>query len=381
MEPNRMKQHLICLLAVLSFAVLSCTLLLAGSCTRMETEVSGEDPLQKEHPGTLAIRGLALREGTRAVYEETGTEGAANQLGAIGVLVVRGTAPGDYYSPSVPTQVFVYAGGDTWISPVDLYLDTADGRVYAWAPSEASAELEAGSPKTPVLTSPVLLSQQSFGYGNEWDTDQTDYLYGTDRNKEAPVVNRLKPEVGLLMQHALAKVSFRLMKAKGQEVTFEDYVKRVELTSAGSAFASAAALAPGVTLHLDDGLLTGTTPAATLTLTARMGKRGQVAGWTETGGTPDFSRIALPQAYGLVAPVRAGRISLCLTLGPDSDLDLTTDHVFRSVENEPVLSDILWEKGKHYAYTITITDRGLVVSQVQVIGWDETPPEVNVPVE
>ena len=59
------------------------------------------------------------------------------------------------------------------------------------------------------------------------------------------------------MQHALSKISFKVMKGKEQTVTTEDYVKKVELTS-NNAFVTAASPATEVTMQLTDGTLTGT---------------------------------------------------------------------------------------------------------------------------
>ena len=109
--------------------------------------------------------------------------------------------------------------------------------------------------------------------------------------KSTPKVSRQQSSVVLSMQHALSKISFKVMKGKEQTVTTEDYVKKVELTS-NNAFVTAASPATEVTMQLTDGTLTGTLTTGTLTLTATTGtsEQGQIATWTEggSGGTADF---------------------------------------------------------------------------------------------
>lgn len=68
-----------------------------------------------------------------------------------------------------------------------------------------------------------------------------------------------------------------------------------------------------------------------------------------------------------------------ITLGPTGALDAEKDHTYQTKNNTSV--NVNWEQGKHYVYTMTVTDRGIEFGEVQVIGWDETPPAVSVPVE
>ena len=376
------------------------------SCTATEIDFPVETPEEGKNVCTLSVNTLSLGENTKAVYEDIGTDKAANHLESIGVLVTRGSDPKEYYSSLVKKQIFTCndnADKKIWTTVTPLNLDNVDGTVYAWAPSDMEGKLDGNSQAVPILCDPVILSDQSFAYGNEWETNQTDYLYGTAADKTAPVVNRLNSSVTLSMQHALAKISFRVMKAKGQAVTVEDYVKRIELTSDQSEFATSPDPATGVALRLTDGILTGTTPAKSLMLTAAMGKQGQLAEWSETDeGVQDFAQITFPQVYGLGAPadcsptpevagsvfslwplVRyqagSGGIGVKITLGPAGALDTDKDHTYQTANNTTVAAN--WEQGKHYVYTMSVTDRGIEFIQVQVIGWDDTPPTVNVPVE
>ena len=357
------------------------------ACTVAETGLSEKEP-DEEETSALSVSFLSLTEGTKAVYEKTGADGADNILKTIGVLVTKGSDTREYYSSLVEKQIFTCSsnsdGGGTltWTADKTLNLGDTDGTVYAWAPSDVEGKLDGSSQKIPVLSAPVILSEQSFGYGNEWETNQIDYLYGTAENKTAPVVNHLSPSVALSMQHALAKISFRVMKAEGQEVTTEDYVKKLELTSNGTAFVVASNPSSAV-MRLTDGTLTGTLTTTALTLTAKTENQGQVAAWSEPvtevaeAAESGSTVVPSPQAYGLVAPC-TGQMGVKITLGPKGELNTDKDHTYQTKENTVAAT---WEQGKHYVYTMTVTDKGIEFSQVQVVGWDETPEPVVVPVE
>lgn len=366
--------------------LLSCLLLTA--CTVAETGLPEKEPVEEE-TSALSVRTLSLDAGTKAVYEKTGADNAANILKTIGVLVTKGSDSREYYSSLVEKQIFTCSSNNdgggtlTWTADKILNLGDADGTVYAWAPSDAEGKLDDSSPKIPVLSAPAILSEQSFAYGNEWETNQTDYLYGTDTEKKTPVVNHLNSSVALSMQHALAKISFCVMKASGQTVTSEDYVKKVELTSSNTAFVVSPEPATNVVMRLTDGVLTGTSTATSLTLTAVTDKQGQVAEWSEptepaeaASGSTD---VTFAQTYGLVAPCTGTSMGVKITLGPTGALDAEKDHTYQTKNNTSV--NVNWEQGKHYVYTMTVTDRGIEFGEVQVIGWDETPPAVSVPVE
>ena len=67
-----------------------------------------------------------------------------------------------------------------------------------------------------------------------------------------------------------------------------------------------------------------------------------------------------------------------ITLGPTGALDAVKDHTYQTKEKTVAAT---WEQGKHYVYTMTVTDKGIEFSQVQVVGWDDSPEAVVVPVE
>lgn len=360
------------------------TLSLLASCTSSEIDMPEDlSGGEGEEGVALSIQTLSLREETKAIYDDTGNDENtnSNHLGSIKVLVTKGTDPVTYYSESSPTQTFtcnVSGGNKTWSATTVLYLGDTEGTVYAWGPSSMEGELNGSTPKIPVMKSPIILADQTFAYDNQWETDQVDYLYGTNAEKTAPKVSRQSASVALSMQHALSKISFKVMKAKGQAVTSEDYVKKVELTSSSSAFVTTASPATNATLQLTDGALTGTSTAKALTLTAATGagEQGQIAAWAENASSANFTNVT-PQAYGLVAPANVGAIGVKITLGGSGALN-EKDHTYSTASGSTI--SVNWEKGKHYIYTMTVTDRGLEFSSVTVADWESGGESVSVPV-
>lgn len=370
---------------------------LLASCTGIETDSPEERPGGgEEEKVAMSIQTLSLREETKTIYDDTGNDENSNpnHLGSIKVLVTKGTNPVEYYSDSNQTQTFTCSsgggGGKTWGTTTVLYLGDTEGSVYAWAPATMEGELNNDSPKIPVMKSPIISAGQTFAYNNQWKTNQVDYLYGTDASKSTPKVSRQQSSVALSMQHALSKISFKVMKAKGQTVSLEDFVKKVELTSSSTAFVITPTPPTNVIMKLADGTLTGTSTTETLTLTATTGtnEQGQIATWAEESsggsggsgggsGTADFSAVT-PQAYGLVAPASVGNIGVKITLGATGALD-GKDHTYSTTENNKI--SVNWEKGKHYIYTMTVTDRGLEFNSVSVVDWESSGEPVAVPVE
>lgn len=133
----------------------------------------------------------------------------------------------------------------------------------------------------------------------QWETDQEDYLYCT----AADQVDRWHPEVSLTMNHALAKVSFRVLEVNAGSSFAGCRLAKIVLKSNGGFKKSVAAQ-----LNLATGETTGAiTPVDQLQFTAGGDKRVVGTGTEETSEVP-------VQAFGLVIPVSDVGISLELTL-------------------------------------------------------------------
>ena len=360
-------------------SVLFSVLLLAG-CTKMETDIPEPGPGEGEETiAVLGINGLNLPVDTKSIFEGIGNDGAGNHLNGIGVLVTRlsGTKV-VFYSQEIDTQEFHY-DGTAWTANVALNLANSQGTVYAWAPLGYDAAIKSSGP---VVQGLQVLAAQSFNVNdatNEWDTEQEDYLYGsaaaTVGDETHQTVDKWDHTVdNMYMQHALAKVSFRIRKANGQAVNNDDYVKRMELTSvAGNTFAVSPRSASKVTMNLTDGVFGGLTAASTLTFTAEY--PAQLAVYSA-----DYSTVTHAQVYGMAAPATVGAMRLKMTLGPDGPPDATTDRTYETRVGDTSLQNVVWRKGRHYVYTLTATDQGLEITDVTVVGWDDAGT-TEVPVE
>jgi len=359
-------------------SIILSAIILAG-CTNMETDIPEPGPGGEEDTGAvLGINGLNLSVDTKSIIEGVGNDGAGNHLSGIGVMVTKlnGTKV-SFYSQDIETQEFHYNGTD-WTADVPLNLANSEGTVYAWAPLGYDAAIKSS---VPVVQGLPILAAQSFnvnGAGNEWDTEQEDLLYGsaadTPGDETHQAVDKWNHTVdNMYMQHALAKVSFRIRKASGQVVNSDDYVKKMELTSVtGNTFAVSPRTSK-VTMNLTDGAFGALTTASSLTFTAEY--PAQLAVYSA-----DYSSVTHAQAYGLVAPATVGAMRLKMTLGPDGLPDATTDRTYETRADDTSLQNVVWQKGRHYVYTLTATDQGLEITNVEVVGWDDAGT-TEVPVE
>lgn len=348
---------------------------LLGACTEVETYV--EDAEQGAGV-PLAINGLGMSVETRAIVDGVGNDGTANHLKQIGVLVtkVKTGSVVELYSLNNTPQTYAY-DGTLWTPNKALNLANAEGTLYAWAPTSYDGILSAN---IPVIKSVKILDTQQINAGsNEWETDQEDLLYGSAGeavgNAEHHKVNKAAPAVeNLYMQHALCKISFRIMKGDGQTVNTSDYVKQIELIDeANSSFLCSAKPTAGMSMSLADGVFAGLIATQKLTLNMlTKGKQAQVAEYAA-----DYAKVTFAQGYGLVAPKASGIMAIQLTVGPEGALNAATD---RTYKNSQPLTGVVWEKGKHYVYRITVTDQGLKITDVSVVGWGEGAI-TDVPVE
>lgn len=346
----------------------ACTVLalcLSG-CSMVETN-------EIDNGGALVALGVTNASlETKSVYTEVGAGTTGNVLNKIGVGVTRGNNA-SWYDTNAEKQLFKAKAGTpvTWgVEGDPLYLNDTEGTVYAWAPSTKDATLTAGT--SPKLAGVTFAATQTFdftdqGGATDWNTSETDYLYSEPVTK----INKNNSSAALNMKHALSKVSFRVMKAKGFPAPGErDYVKEVKLTfkevdggKTGFAGKGDINLSTGDLTATDDNRL------ATITLTpGAVASSRQVVVYKETSSNADFTDV-LPQAFGLVAPYGSadkGQLNVSVKVGT-KDAETTYDRTFTTT----TATDINWEKGNHYIYTILLTEKSLTISSVTLVGWTE----------
>ena len=371
-----MKQFLYTLSAV--FFLFQCT-----ACT--EAEVMHPDGgKQKEESAPLSVKSLGMWVEVESRSVVTGGPGEEdknpNPLTSVAVCVTKQNSSGavSFYESSIRSQLFTYNAETTppaWElaegeEPLCLY--TEKGTVYAYAPSGKSVSLS-GTPKVPSISGVKVLDKQKFSFNDggqpvdaatdvQWETDQDDYLYST----AADQADRWHPEVSLLMQHALSKVSFRV--SEEGEAFAGCRVKQVVLKSSGGFKKSTSAK-----LNLSTGTLEGTLTAVDqLVFTAGGDMRGigSVTGAGEGNKTP-------VQAFGLVIPVTDVGVTLELTL---DDGRVFTMKPSGSSGTDPGTFTAKWEKGYNYIYNIRMQAQGIELTDIQVAGWNDGG-EYDIPVE
>lgn len=342
----------------------ACTVLalcLSG-CSMVETN-------EIDNGGALVALGVTNASlETKSVYTEVGAGATDNVLNKIGVGVTRENNA-SWYDTDATKQLFKAKAGAlvTWEVEGDpLYLGDTDGTVYAWAPSTKEATLTARA--SPKLAGVTFAAAQTFDFSDQggvtdWNTSETDYLYS------GPVsgINKNNSSAALNMKHALSKISFRVMKAKGFPAPGDrDYVKEVKLTfkadggKTGFTGKGDIDLNTGDLVAADDGRL------ATISLTPEvLASSRQVATYKETGSNADFTSVQ-PQAFALVAPYGSGdkgKLNVSVKVGT-KDAE-TYDRTFTTT----TATDLNWVKGNHYIYTILLTEKSLTISSVTLVGW------------
>ena len=296
-------------------------LLLCAACTEAEIVLpgAGGDEPEEGVPFRVKNLGMWMEVESRSVVtggpEETNRN--PNPLIGIGICVTKQNSSGTeiLYNNAVGSQQFVYnpAGSPPLWGLAEgeetLLLYSEKGTVYGYAPAEKSVSL-AGIPKALLMNGIKVLDEQKFYFSDgsatvnaatdvQWETDQEDYLYCT----AADQVDRWHPEVSLTMNHALAKVSFRVLEVNAGSSFAGCRVAKIVLKSNGGFKKSAAAQ-----LNLVTGETTGTIkPVDLLQFTAGGDKRVVGTGTDVTSEVP-------VQAFGLVIPVSDVGISLELTL-------------------------------------------------------------------
>lgn len=356
-------------------------LLLANACTEATISVGGGGDDGKggvDVPLGVKNLGLSVEVESRSIATGGPGDGTVdtnpNPLTKVGLCVTKkddsGTV-GAYDSENTTVQ-FIYNAAATpaaWelaTGQEALLLSSMKGTVYAYAPAEKSVSLS-GTLKVPVMGNVEVLDRQTFKFtvpavgtaevtgSVEWDTDQDDYLYC----KVSTEVDRWNPAVSLVMNHALAKVSFRVVEKEGGTAFAGCKVKKVVLKRDGGLKKSVAA-----TLNLSTGELGGTMAVAgELSFTA--GGDMRVIG---TGVSEPADVAGVPvQAFGLVIPAVADDVTLELTLEDDRVFTMSPT----GDTDTPGTFSVNWEKGNNYIYNIGMSPQGIEIANVAVAGWNE----------
>ena len=347
-------------------------LFLCAACTEADIVSPVPDGGEAEEGVPFRVKNLGMWMEVESRSVVTGGPGQTdrnpNPLTQVGVCVTKESGGVvSLYNTSIKSQQFVYSAASTppsW-KPAEgeepLLLYTEKGTVYGYVPAEKSVSLT-GTPKVPLMSGIKVLDKQKFYFsdGNnivdaatdvQWETDQEDYLYCM----AAAEVDRWHPEVSIEMQHALSKVSFRVLEEGSAFAGC--YVEKVVLKSNGELKKCTSAR-----LNLATGEVEGTLTAVDqLVFTAGGDTRA-------VGGEPGETTTNVPvQAFGLVIPVSGVNVTLELTFD-----DGRTFTMKPSVAGEgPGSFTADWKKGYNYTYNLRMQPQGIELAEVKVAAWND----------
>lgn len=171
-------------------------------------------------------------------------------------------------------------------------------------------------------------------------SQQTDYLYAT---KQAGITQTNRA-ISLTMNHALAKVSFRIDKET--DVSESLYLKQISIQSNTNKLQ----VGEG-SMQLTDGVLNGLVSTSVVTL----------------NGSKELSTsLSSPNVSCLMAPMSATEsvLSFSLTVAVSSE-GSTELRTFKTASATPVQ----WQAGKHYMYSITVNKIGGILKNFKVEDW------------
>lgn len=341
--------------------------LVGAGCTEDKTSLNPDEIGNLLQPLSIQASVLApesVLPGSRAIVYGT----AFQNLSKIGVHVAKGVSsdtsgnkgvPGTPYSEDYYTNQMFQFNGSVWTPNADYNLSADQGTVYAYYPFNSEVRFNTpGEAIIPVSIQPagsIIVKSGSAATDNVNDSDaittptadENDYMYYLPAMERATVSNRQHSAI-LTMQHALAQVSFRLIKSSnypglGQFVGYEIYDTNstnliiVDATSSN--------------MSIVDGSLTIDTPSK--------GKIVRNIANYQLG-------ITLAQATivsNLVFPVPAiasGNLSVRFHI--DS-------HDYTALLPVTEGTSNAWEAGKNYLYSVTLSGTGIEITSVSIVDW------------
>lgn len=264
---------------------------------------------------------LANEQDTRAIV-------TSSDINKVNVYVAK--EDGSKYVENGTTSL-VFAKGSTgsWSSTERVEISTTEAKVYASYPSGVTINNDGNSPYINV----TVLEQ-----GNSFLADQIDYLYATPQT-----ATQQERAITLEMNHALAKVSFCIQKAK--EVTEEVELQEIKIHSGGNL------LQAGVgTMQLSGGKINGLSSVSDIVLNGTLTVNNQQS---------------LPNVSCLVAPMNSSDAALSFVLS----VKVGDNNSLQTFSTSSITPEVKWMAGKHYVYTITIKKVGGTLDNVQIVDW------------
>lgn len=303
--------------------MVSMALLLAGC---------GEDTLSEPQDNALRLRSVELADDGGLDNTRGGSLGTDAAVTKIGVYVTSHA-----HVPLTANAQSVYElKSGTWSSttPPAITVESAteQNRVYAFFPSDGTVTNSSSGNHTV----PVQVVADNFTA-----TSQTDYLYASPQQAYSG-----SRTVSFEMNHALAKVSFNILKSAS--VTEALTLTKVEILSGTNRLQ----LGNSGTMNLSTGKLNGLAATGSVVLT----------GSTELKALQDKPNVSC-----LVAPMTTAETKLSFRLSVRVAGE-TADRVFETAA-VPAQDGVLWQAGYHYVYKMTVNKMGGSLTGIKIDGW------------
>ena len=303
-----------------------------------EPAVMVQGPKQSLEIQSVGLAQVGTKSGITAAEFAAGSE--------IGVYVVR-TNLGAAYEPSSSTDYknVKFTQGSPWSTTSTVFLTNTEGTVFAYYPYDvANAALDGTA--IPVSVAADQETGQTAGTSDKTDA-QKDYMYA----KASKKVTNASPAVTLEMQHALAMVSFKFVRATSF-TGVGDVSKIVLKNGEGKKLISTGA----ATLNIQTGVFAGIPENQANTITVQPSNK-QLLGETAEAQLPRM----------LIYP-KAGDI----TAG-DAKVTVTVDNQDYTV-NIPAITGG-FTAGSNYQFTYTMTGTGMQLTNVSIKAWTPAPKD------
>lgn len=353
------------------FKSLTICLFALGSCREVQEVLPSESgcvPLQvnfAQGNDDISLQGA----GARSLVTGLGTAGKGN-IDRIGVYITDADHGRyldydqryTYTTTDNGTSWTAYQGTDGSTPAATLYLTNVPATLYAFHPTTNVAVTDdAGSGNH---TIPVTIpASQTFAGGSGWDCSTTDYLYGTAgpaaTSSATPITaHNLASKPDIYMQHAMAKVIFKIEYEQDATRIENDYVRSITLEdkSGNNYFYCSETSGGNGKMNIGNGTFSELTATNQLVFTPS--SNPQRIGF----------QYAATVAFGLVAPLADAttpKVKLSVTLGPETG-GTTTDYVL-DYTTAPDLS-VQWKPGYCYTYNLKLDSKALSVKRISA-GW------------
>lgn len=286
-------------------------------CTGCTANLPGED-------GTsLHLLSVTLPD------DERTTKAAVSTISDVNVYLTKSDGS-DYVADNKSFMKFSNASG-SWTPDHEVELTTTSAYVYGCYPKDNTITNDGVMPKISV----TLLDSDDFS-----GTGQSDYLYATTSKGAVAEASSTARSVSLQMNHALAKISFRVSKASG--VTEKMTLTAIDIVSRNSRL-----LKGDGTMLLNDG-----------TLNAPQTDSLHLKGSIELAVSQTAANVNC-----LAAPMKGAEPSLSFSL------HVKVGDVERVFTTAPVSASVHWEKGKQYTYAIQINKMSGTLTDVSINTW------------